>query len=63
MELYDLKKDPMELTDISSENKKIAEQLKQDLLIKLDLLKTTKINSEDTKIKEEINKLKVLGRL
>jgi len=62
-ELYDLKEDPMELRDISMEQKKVAEKLKGELIKTLNFLKARKRETEKTKVKKRITELRTLSKI
>ncbi|CAD6491116.1 MAG: 2,3-bisphosphoglycerate-independent phosphoglycerate mutase [Candidatus Argoarchaeum ethanivorans] len=63
MELYDLKDDPMELRDISMEQKEIAEKLKEELFNTLKSLEVTKRETGKTNIKKRITELRTQNKI
>jgi arylsulfatase A-like enzyme len=63
MELYNLKEDPMELRDISIEQKEVAEKLKEELLNTLKSLKARKRETEKTKIEKRITELRTQSKI
>ncbi len=64
MELYDLKEDPREIRDISSERMGKVEKLRKELLKKLEDLETgKKLEIEKIKIGGKIEQLKKQGKL
>ena len=62
-ELYDLKEEPMELRDISMEQKEVAEKLKGELLNTLKSLTGGKRETEKNKIKKRIAELSTQNKI
>lgn len=61
IELYDLQNDPFEKNDVYTDNKKIAEKLKDEMLEKV--IQLQKKNREIVRLKNKINKIKIEGML